>query len=152
VGSRHASLKCRGGVAKIQPRSPFFLAAWTVFDFDQISTRPESAKGLTVCCKLWRKRHASDGQSDSAGCSRCWPRGHSCGVAIGNTGGEWLRLARLNGARRLQLAARNPVCDSPHEQDDQQANRDVIGSYQRSSCADKKSPAASKSWGGAVPR
>src|SRR5271165_2157214 len=92
-----------------------------------------------VCCKLWRKRHASDGQSDSARCSRCWPRGHSCGVAIGNTGGEWLRLARLNptryrgthsnGARRLQFAARKLVCDSPHEQDDQHPNRDVIGNY-----------------------
>ena len=92
-----------------------------------------------VCCKLWRKRHASDGQSNSERCYRCWPRGHSCDVAIGNTDSQRLRLARLNptryrgthsnGARRLQLAARKLVCESPHEQDDQHANRDVIGNY-----------------------
>ena len=85
------------------------------FDFDQISTRPESPKLLRkfcdgnrvaaefrsgiVCCKLWRKRHASDRQSDSARCYRCWPRGHSCDVAIGNTDGERVRLARLNPTR-----------------------------------------------------
>jgi hypothetical protein len=60
-------------------------------------------------------------------------------VAIWNTDSQRLRLARLNpnryrgthsnGARRLQLAARRLVCDSPHEQDDQHANRDVIGNF-----------------------
>ena len=46
-----------------------------------------------------RKRHASDGRSDSARDNRCWPRGHSCDVAIGNTDSERLRLARLNPTR-----------------------------------------------------
>ena len=115
-------------------RSPSRLVrAWTVFDFDQISTRPESAKEAAksfvtaiiaagfrsniVCCRLWRKRHASDGQSNSERCYRCWPRGHSCDVAIGNTDSQRLRLARLNptryrgthsnGARRYNLPRGN---------------------------------------------
>jgi hypothetical protein len=119
--------------AEIQPRSLILIK------FLHGQNQLRGCGSAIVCCKLWRKRHASDGQSDCARCCRCWPRRHSCGVAIWNTDSQRLRLARLNpnryrgthsnGARRLQLAARQLVCDSPHEQDDQHANRDVIGNF-----------------------
>ena len=78
----------------------FFMAAVSFFDFDQISTQPESAMGLRQSSRpnahdLGRKRYASHGKSDGARCCRGWPRGHGRAVVFGNAGGERIRLARL---------------------------------------------------------